>query len=131
MWGIRKPVEEDPRREKEEQAGGRKQSDEPSSARTFAAFLLPIRKTARGKPISMNLFARAQSKTLKQSPLFHNHRRASFRATDRDIDELVEIRARQRTFDGAYIRTALGNLAYAAFILRVYSVEFAKGQLHP
>lgn len=59
--------------------------------------------------------------------LFHSHRRNSFRASD--IDEIVEIRARQRTFDGAYVRTALSTLGYACLILKVFSTEFAKGQL--
>lgn len=60
---------------------------------------------------------------------FHNHRRGSFLARDEDIDELVEIRARQRTFEGAYVRTALGNLGYSCLILRVFSTEFAKSRL--
>ncbi|KAM0749321.1 hypothetical protein T439DRAFT_327041 [Meredithblackwellia eburnea MCA 4105] len=58
------------------------------------------------------------------STLYHGHRRASFR--DDDLDELVELRARQRTFDGAYIRTALGNYGYALLILKVFSAEFAR-----
>ncbi|KAI5477460.1 D-lactaldehyde dehydrogenase [Pseudohyphozyma bogoriensis] len=45
---------------------------------------------------------------------------------EEDIDELVELRARQRTFDGAYVRTALGNFGYALIILKVFTPEFAK-----
>lgn len=55
---------------------------------------------------------------------YNGHRRRSFRQDD--VDELVELRARQRTFDGAYVRAALGNLGYALIILQVFSVEFAK-----
>jgi len=36
----------------------------------------------------------------------------------------VEIRARQRTFDGAYRRTALGNLGYSLAILRLFDRRF-------
>lgn len=38
--------------------------------------------------------------------------------------ELVEIRAAQRTFEGAYIRTALGQFAFALVVLRIFSAEF-------
>lgn len=78
------------------------------------------------------------------------HRRDSW--TTHDIDELVELRARQRTFDGklvflvsysatyrtitdtvarpgAYIRTALGNFGYALLILKVFNKEFARSEL--
>ncbi|KAJ3569109.1 hypothetical protein NP233_g5271 [Leucocoprinus birnbaumii] len=42
------------------------------------------------------------------------------------INELVEIRARQRTFHGAYSRTALGSLGYALTILRLFDTRFRK-----
>ncbi|KAF7560866.1 hypothetical protein G7046_g3284 [Stylonectria norvegica] len=38
--------------------------------------------------------------------------------------ELVEIRAAQRTFEGAYIRTALGQFSFALIILKVFTSEF-------
>lgn len=41
-----------------------------------------------------------------------------------DINELQEIRARQRTFHGAYNRTALGTLGYAVAILRLFDKRF-------
>ncbi|KAJ3985351.1 hypothetical protein F5890DRAFT_1572968 [Lentinula detonsa] len=50
------------------------------------------------------------------------HRAESFFASD--LNELVEIRARQRTFYGAYFRTALGNLGYALTILRLFDSRF-------
>ena len=50
------------------------------------------------------------------------HRRQSFQAAD--VNELVELRARQRTFHGAYIRTALGSLGYALTILRLFDPKF-------
>ncbi|KAJ7054702.1 hypothetical protein C8F01DRAFT_482648 [Mycena amicta] len=53
---------------------------------------------------------------------YHGHRALSFTATD--INELVELRARQRTFHGAYTRTALGNLGYALAILRLFDHRF-------
>ncbi|ORY76571.1 hypothetical protein BCR35DRAFT_121147 [Leucosporidium creatinivorum] len=55
---------------------------------------------------------------------YKGHRRNSW--TTQDIDELVELRARQRTFDGAYVRTALGNFGYALLILKVFNKEFAR-----
>ncbi|KAL8989334.1 MAG: hypothetical protein Q9177_001760 [Variospora cf. flavescens] len=39
-------------------------------------------------------------------------------------DELVEIRAAQRTFEGAYIRTALGQFSFALVILKIFTSEF-------
>ncbi|KIK66230.1 hypothetical protein GYMLUDRAFT_1025478, partial [Collybiopsis luxurians FD-317 M1] len=46
------------------------------------------------------------------------HRAESFYTSD--VDELVEIRAQQRTLYGAYFRTALGNLVYALTILQLF-----------
>ncbi|KAL4065508.1 hypothetical protein V8B97DRAFT_1875345, partial [Scleroderma yunnanense] len=52
------------------------------------------------------------------------HRASSFSAID--LIELNELRARQRTFDGAYRRTALANLGYALAVLRLFDVRFYK-----
>ncbi|KAL8965739.1 MAG: hypothetical protein Q9197_006357, partial [Variospora fuerteventurae] len=49
------------------------------------------------------------------------HRARSVILTD---DELVEIRAAQRTFEGAYIRTALGQFSFALVILKIFTSEF-------
>ncbi|KAJ9157659.1 hypothetical protein NKR23_g629 [Pleurostoma richardsiae] len=38
--------------------------------------------------------------------------------------ELVEIRAAQRTFEGAYMRTALSQFSFALVILRIFTAEF-------
>ena len=38
--------------------------------------------------------------------------------------ELVEIRAAQRTFEGAYIRTALGQFSFSLVILKIFTSEF-------
>ncbi|KAF9458706.1 hypothetical protein BDZ94DRAFT_1200719 [Collybia nuda] len=53
---------------------------------------------------------------------FRGHRRDSFEPVD--INELVELRARQRTFHGAYSRTALGNLGSSLTILRLFDRRF-------
>ncbi|GLB44535.1 hypothetical protein LshimejAT787_1701620 [Lyophyllum shimeji] len=53
---------------------------------------------------------------------YRGHRAASFQAVD--INELVELRARQRTFHGAYSRTAIGNLGSAMTILRLFDSRF-------
>lgn len=71
----------------------------------------------------MSIFSRDRSRS-RPPHSYNGHRRSSF--IQEDADELVELRARQRTFDGAYVRTALGNFGYALIILKVFSTEFAK-----
>lgn len=41
-----------------------------------------------------------------------------------DAQELVEIRAAQRTFEGAYIRTSLGQFSFALVVLKIFTSEF-------
>ena len=41
-----------------------------------------------------------------------------------DAQELVEIRAAQRTFEGAYIRTSIGQFSFALVILKIFTSEF-------
>jgi len=55
---------------------------------------------------------------------YRGHRAQSF--TPIDLTELVEIRARQRTFEGAYARTALGNLGYSLTVLKLFDRRFYK-----
>ncbi|KAH9964164.1 hypothetical protein BC827DRAFT_1128202, partial [Russula dissimulans] len=50
------------------------------------------------------------------------HRRHSFICED--VDQLVELRAHQRTYDGAYMRTALGTLGYSLTVLRLFDRHF-------
>ncbi|CAO2648661.1 Nn.00g079280.m01.CDS01 [Neocucurbitaria sp. VM-36] len=38
--------------------------------------------------------------------------------------ELVEIRAAQRTFEGAYMRTAIGQFSFALIVLKIFTAEF-------
>ncbi|KAH9882726.1 hypothetical protein J1614_000091 [Plenodomus biglobosus] len=38
--------------------------------------------------------------------------------------ELVEIRAAQRTFEGAYIRTAIGQFSFSLIVLKIFTAEF-------
>ena len=38
--------------------------------------------------------------------------------------ELIEIRAAQRTFEGAYVRTALGQFSFALVVLKIFTSEF-------
>jgi uncharacterized membrane protein YidH (DUF202 family) len=40
------------------------------------------------------------------------------------LRRLVEIRAAQRTFEGAYIRTALGQFSFALVVLKIFTAEF-------
>ncbi len=51
----------------------------------------------------------------RADPSYRGHRRDSFVPLDQA--ETVELRARFRTFHGAYTRTALLNLGFAAVIL--------------
>ncbi|KAJ7153437.1 hypothetical protein C8R43DRAFT_445754 [Mycena crocata] len=53
---------------------------------------------------------------------YRGHRANSFQPAD--LTELVELRARQRTFHGAYGRTALSNLGYSLTILRLFDPRF-------
>ncbi|KAH9033059.1 hypothetical protein EDB84DRAFT_1588404 [Lactarius hengduanensis] len=53
---------------------------------------------------------------------YRGHRAHSFISAD--VDQLVELRARQRTFNGAYTRTALGNLGYSLAVLRLFDRRF-------
>ncbi|EIW76643.1 hypothetical protein CONPUDRAFT_84609 [Coniophora puteana RWD-64-598 SS2] len=57
-------------------------------------------------------------------PTYRGHRKQSFCAED--LQEMNELRARHRTFDGAYRRTALANLGYALTVLRLFDMRFYK-----
>ncbi|EWG37439.1 hypothetical protein FVEG_01049 [Fusarium verticillioides 7600] len=48
----------------------------------------------------------------------------SMHLADIDMYRLVEVRAAQRTFEGAYVRTALGQFSFALIILKVFTEEF-------
>ncbi|KAF2672065.1 hypothetical protein BT63DRAFT_422568 [Microthyrium microscopicum] len=50
-----------------------------------------------------------------------HHRASSIVLTS---EELVEIRAAQRTFEGAYVRTALGQFSFALIVLKIFTSEF-------
>ncbi|KAF4214301.1 hypothetical protein CNMCM8980_000004 [Aspergillus fumigatiaffinis] len=39
-------------------------------------------------------------------------------------DEIVEVRAAQRTFEGAYVRTALSQFSFALVVLKIFTSEF-------
>jgi hypothetical protein len=58
---------------------------------------------------------------------YRGHRATSFYAID--DAELVEIRARQRTFDGAAYRTAMGTLSYAVVVLKLFDQRFYRSKL--
>ncbi|CCX05396.1 hypothetical protein FPQ18DRAFT_382345 [Pyronema domesticum] len=52
---------------------------------------------------------------------FRGHRARSVELTQ---SELVEIRAAQRTFEGAYTRTALSQFSFALVVLKIFTHEF-------
>lgn len=80
---------------------------------------------------------------------YRGHRENSFYS--QDVDELTELRARraatprthqvarltvspnapERTFGGAYQRTALGMAVYAIVVLKIFSSSFAKSTFQP
>ncbi|KAK2745612.1 hypothetical protein FQN55_006102 [Onygenales sp. PD_40] len=39
-------------------------------------------------------------------------------------DEIVEVRAAQRTFEGAYMRTSLSQFSFALIVLKIFTAEF-------
>lgn len=39
-------------------------------------------------------------------------------------DEIVEVRAAQRTFEGAYIRTSVSQFSFALIVLKIFTAEF-------
>ncbi|KAG5363881.1 hypothetical protein CJU89_3068 [Yarrowia sp. B02] len=43
---------------------------------------------------------------------------------DLNKDEKLDVRAMQRTFEGAYYRSAMGQLGFALLVLKVFSVKF-------
>ncbi|KAJ9651344.1 hypothetical protein H2198_007567 [Neophaeococcomyces mojaviensis] len=49
------------------------------------------------------------------------HRARSIQLTP---NELVEIRAAQRTFEGAYVRTSLSQFSFALVVLKIFTSEF-------
>jgi len=55
---------------------------------------------------------------------YRGHRSDSFYLAEED-NALLELRARQRTFDGAYARGAMSNLGYSLTILRLFDKRFA------
>jgi len=46
------------------------------------------------------------------------------RSVDLTNEELVEIRAAQRTFEGAYVRTSLSQFSFALVVLKIFTSEF-------
>ena len=46
------------------------------------------------------------------------------RSVDLTNDELVEVRAAQRTFEGAYVRTSLSQFSFALVVLKIFTSEF-------
>jgi len=56
--------------------------------------------------------------------LYRGHRSGSLIVED--LDELTEWRARQRTFDGAYVRTALGTSFFALTITKIFRKDMSQ-----
>lgn len=110
-------------------------------------------------PAVINVKARSRSLTPSPGPAhrhrYRGHRRQSFVPIDvaelgrwpsflwiyrwpdyfifsaRMCDVLVELRARQRTFEGAYTRTAIGTLGYTVLVLKLFDERFYRSMLDP
>ncbi|KAG0292201.1 hypothetical protein BGZ96_004435 [Linnemannia gamsii] len=61
--------------------------------------------------------------TPQKHRLYRGHRARSLNITE---EELVEIRARERTFDGAYWRTAMKSFSMGMIIIRLFTQSFFK-----
>ncbi|KAK6438581.1 hypothetical protein LTR95_005219 [Oleoguttula sp. CCFEE 5521] len=62
-----------------------------------------------------------QTRHAQQRYTLRTHRARSVILTP---SELVEIRAAQRTFEGAYMRTSLGQFSFALIVLKIFTREF-------
>ncbi|OQN95964.1 hypothetical protein B0A48_17907 [Cryoendolithus antarcticus] len=71
-------------------------------------------------PISVHL-THLQTRHAQQRYTLRTHRARSVILTP---SELVEIRAAQRTFEGAYMRTSLGQFSFALIVLKIFTREF-------
>ena len=78
----------------------------------------------RSSSIVSNASSHASSSSAAPKHTYHGHRRNSF--TTNDVEELTELRARQRMHNGAYERTALGTSVYAIVLLKIFSPAFAR-----
>ncbi|KAG2173700.1 hypothetical protein INT43_005120 [Umbelopsis isabellina] len=58
-----------------------------------------------------------------QTDLIRGHRKQSLLLSD---EELLEIRARQRTFEGAYWRTSIAAVSMGLLIVKVFTKAFYK-----
>ncbi|KAF9261996.1 hypothetical protein L218DRAFT_453072 [Marasmius fiardii PR-910] len=64
-------------------------------------------------------------KETEQTHCYRNHQAESMRVVPcPDLELLMELRARQRTFNGGYVRATLGTLTYALMILRIFDSRF-------
>jgi hypothetical protein len=87
-----------------------------------------IPKTTSG----YDFIVRAPSSSLRKSSYRLSSTHTAQRANYHDLSRadswltyrLVEIRAAQRTFEGAYVRTALGQFSFALVVLKIFTAEF-------
>ncbi|KAJ2391093.1 hypothetical protein GGI23_005491 [Coemansia sp. RSA 2559] len=74
---------------------------------------------------------KSSAATVDRSDTWHPSSSENHSTSDEDLvrrtwspAELVEVRARERTFDGAYWRTSIGLFGASLIILRVFGLEF-------
>ncbi|KAF2711228.1 hypothetical protein K504DRAFT_454218 [Pleomassaria siparia CBS 279.74] len=67
------------------------------------------------------MFEIGRGRNLEDRYMLRLHRARSVVLTSA---ELVEVRAAQRTFEGAYIRTAIGQFSFALIVLKIFTAEF-------
>ncbi|RMZ01753.1 hypothetical protein D0864_03381, partial [Hortaea werneckii] len=74
-------------------------------------------------PSSQQSLSSPPSKTRHASSRYHLRLHRA-RSVILSPQELVEIRAAQRTFEGAYIRTSLGQFSFSLVVLKIFTAEF-------
>jgi hypothetical protein len=82
---------------------------------------LPSPPVTTHTPPKLTHLCRTQGRNAAKKYRLRRHRAESVVLTQ---EELVEVRAAQRTFEGAYVRTALGQFSFALVVLRIFTSEF-------
>ncbi|KAI1940822.1 hypothetical protein LOZ12_004630 [Ophidiomyces ophidiicola] len=71
--------------------------------------------------LTKGLFSLANQRRAGERYRLRLHRARSVVLTEQEI---VEVRAAQRTFEGAYIRTSLSQFSFALVVLKIFTTEF-------
>jgi uncharacterized membrane protein YidH (DUF202 family) len=87
--------------------------------------LLPHRTHTHTHPTRLPFLPPLTPRTPQAHPSDHYHLRLHrARSVTLTPNELVEVRAAQRTFEGAYVRTAISQFSFALVVLKIFTAEF-------